>query len=245
MAYNQDIYINSSETISGGAMEASGYITGREDLTRAHREALAVLSNSNEKVLGTLDRMIGQWEEYVQGHSDFPFSKLLNAIAFAAQKHEGQTRKDREATPYIVHPIGVALSLWVEGGVRDPAVMIAAVLHDTLEDTSATQEEITLLFGVHVAKIVQELTNPAEMSSEEAKAWQIEHAPSLSFEARVVKLADRLYNLRDLREPPVGWSDDKIQKYFGWGQKLLDVLKGTNAEIEQQLQAEIDAHSNA
>lgn len=94
-----------------------------------------------------------------------------------------------------------------------------------------------------MSEIVAELTNPSGLSSEEAKAWQVQHAPSLSQEAKLVKLSDRLYNVRDLRIPPVGWSEDKIQKYYEWGQKLLDALQGTHPAMEQLLQNEINARS--
>ena len=207
------------------------------------KQELSGLSNNNANVLQRFDRLVDVLKtHYVETDSSFPISKLLDAISFAAQKHQNQTRKDEAATPYITHPMGVALSLWEEGSVRNPAVLIAALLHDTLEDTDATKEEIAALFGNQVSEIVEELTNPSGLSSQEAKAWQIQHAPSLSPEAKLVKLSDRLYNVRDLRVPPVGWSADYIQKYYEWGQKLLDALQGTHPAMEQLLQDEINAN---
>lgn len=208
----------------------------QDEAIQIHRQHLADLTRNNLLVLARFDEFV------VTTKSDPNFSKFLEAVCFAAEKHFGQTRKDFAATPYIFHPIGVALSLWEEGLVKDPVVIIAALLHDTLEDTSATKEEIESLFGLQVSEIIGELTNPDELSSEEAKTWQVSHAPSLSNEAKLVKLADRLYNIRDLRVPPVGWSEEKVQGYYVWGQKLLDVLKGTNFQLEQLLQDEIHAH---
>lgn len=168
---------------------------------------------------------------------------LKKAAHFAAQKHQGQYRKDAAKTPYIVHPLGVAKILMEEGGVTSPVVLKAALLHDTLEDTSATEEEIAKLFGKRVLGIVKEVTNDPSLSGEENKMLQIAHAPSMSQEAKLVKLADRLYNVRDLCPPPPAWTAEKVAGYYDWGQKLLDALEGTNPILEALLQEEIDAHS--
>lgn len=214
-----------------------------EETIQTYKQELSELSKSNANVLQRFDHLVDVLKaHYLETDSNFPILKLLDAISFAAQKHQDQIRKDEAATPYIFHPMGVALSLWEEGSVRNPTVLIAALLHDTLEDTDTTKEEIEALFGIQVSEIVSELTNPSGFSAEEAKAWQIEHAPTLSQEAKLVKLADRLYNIRDLRIPPVGWSEDKIQKYYEWGQKLLDALRGTHSVLEQLLQDEITAN---
>jgi (p)ppGpp synthase/HD superfamily hydrolase len=208
------------------------------------KQKLSEFSGSNTTVLQRFDHLADVLKiHYLETDAKFPFSMVLDAISFAAQKHVSQVRKDEDATPYIIHPMGVALSLWEEGAVRNPTVIIAALLHDTLEDTDATKEEIAMLFGCQVSEIVAELTNPSDLSSQEAKEWQIQHAPFLSQEAKLVKLSDRLYNVRDLRTPPVGWNEDKIQNYYEWGQKLLEALQGTHPAMEQLLQNEILANS--
>ena len=198
------------------------------------RDNVSELSNQNAAVLQMFDRFVGTLKPDLSGDA---LLKLLDAISFAAEKHRFQTRKDANKTPYVIHPMGVALSLWKEGSIRNQDVILAALLHDTLEDTDATKEELASFFGPKVADIVEELSNPSEMTSEEAKAWQVEHAPSLSPEAKLVKLADRLYNVRDLKNAV--WSKEEIERYYGWGQKLLDVLKGTNLQLEEQLQSEL------
>ncbi|KAJ3209740.1 Guanosine-3',5'-bis(diphosphate) 3'-pyrophosphohydrolase MESH1 [Entophlyctis luteolus] len=133
---------------------------------------------------------------------------LIDAAAFAAEKHRGQRRKDLAATPYINHPIGVARILAIEGGVEDEFVLAAALLHDTVEDTDTTFEEIDSRFGSTVGRIVREVTDDKSLDKAERKRLQIETAPSKSKEAKLVKLADKIYNLRDLsREAPVGWLD--------------------------------------
>ena len=149
-------------------------------------------------------------------------------------------RKDPDQTPYIIHPIGVAGLLWNVGEVRSIDVLIAAVLHDTLEDTDATEEEIEALFGPRVLYTVKEVTNDPSISGEENKLRQIEHAPHMSLDGKLVKLADRVYNVSDLSLPPPAWTKEKVDAYYSWGQKLLDVLPGTNTALEKKLQFMID-----
>ena len=123
--------------------------------------------------------------------------------------------------------------------MRSLNVLISALLHDTLEDTDATPEEIESLFGRRVRETVEELTNNPSMSGEENKQRQVDHAPSLSLNAQLVKLADRLYNIRDLRNPPPTWNREKVTAYLNWGYKLLRALRGTNAYLENALEEEI------
>jgi len=211
---------------------ASQEIVSPYQTIQTARNRVAELTHQHAAVLAMFDALT----------SALPMdSPLLDAICYAAEKHQFQVRKDAEKTPYIIHPMGVALSLWEEGDVRNRDALLAALLHDTLEDTDATQEEISAKFGLRVAAIVEQLTNPADLSTDGAKAWQIEHAPTMCIEAKLIKLADRLYNIRDLRPAPAGWSAEKVAGYYQWGQKLLNVLKGTNPQLESLLQAEIDA----
>uniref|UniRef100_A0A670YZ12 Guanosine-3',5'-bis(diphosphate) 3'-pyrophosphohydrolase MESH1 n=1 Tax=Pseudonaja textilis TaxID=8673 RepID=A0A670YZ12_PSETE len=134
--------------------------------------------------------------------------RLLDAVDFAARKHSGQRRKDPERTPYINHPIGVAQILAQEAGVADVAVLQAALLHDTVEDTDTTFAEIEQRFGPEVRRLVEELTDNKALPQAERKRLQVERAAGLSAGARLVALADKLYNLRDLdRRVPEGWSD--------------------------------------
>ncbi|XP_069899402.1 guanosine-3',5'-bis(diphosphate) 3'-pyrophosphohydrolase MESH1 isoform X2 [Dipodomys merriami] len=134
-------------------------------------------------------------------------ARLLEAADFAARKHRGQRRKDPEGTPYINHPIGVARILALEAGVTDTAVLQAALLHDTVEDTDTTPEELELRFGAQVRRLVEEVTDDKALPKAERKRLQVERAPHGSPGARLLKLADKLHNLRDLsRCAPVGLS---------------------------------------
>ena len=131
--------------------------------------------------------------------------------------------------PYVLHPMRVALSLFQQGKVRAVNVIVAALLHDTLEDTFTTAQELQELFGESAANTVREVT-------ETDKARQLQKAPSLGANARLVKLADRLDNVRDLlRSKPIAWNDIRAHHYCAHGNKLADVLRGTSPELEREL----------
>ncbi|RKP10020.1 hypothetical protein THASP1DRAFT_34242 [Thamnocephalis sphaerospora] len=160
---------------------------------------------------------------------------LLRAADFAARKHRDQRRKDPVQTPYINHPLGVALLL-AESGVEDVATLQAAVLHDTVEDTDTSLEEIEREFGTLVRRIVDECTDDKALPKAERKRLQIVNAPHKSNQAKHVKLADKLYNLRDLQHAtPNGWTPERVHEYFVWARKVTDGCRGVNASIEQQL----------
>jgi len=159
---------------------------------------------------------------------------LIDALAFAADKHRTQRRKDPEASPYINHPIALARVLSVEGRVRDVKVLAAAVLHDTLEDTKTTYEELHERFGPVIAGIVREVTDDKTLLPAERKRLQIEHAGELSHRARLVKLADKISNLRDLTlNAPSEWSLQRRRDYFDWAKKVIDKVRGTNKKLER------------
>jgi guanosine-3',5'-bis(diphosphate) 3'-pyrophosphohydrolase len=159
---------------------------------------------------------------------------LLKALAFAAHKHRDQRRKDAEASPYINHPIALADVLVNEGGVTDVEVLCAALLHDTVEDTATTHQELTAAFGVRVARIVAEVTDDEALSKAERKRLQVEHAAGLSPEAKLVKLADKICNLRDVAShPPAHWDLTRRREYFAWAKRVVDELRGAHSALEQ------------
>jgi len=166
---------------------------------------------------------------------EFAVGSLLACIDFSARKHKLQRRKG-DNSAYINHPIGVALSLWNEGGVRDLDVLKGAILHDTVEDTDANFQEIEDSFGKHVRRIVEEVTDDKSLSKEKRKQMQVEHAQTISTEAKLVKLADKLYNLRDLLScPPPNWDSKRIQGYFVWAYHVCAVMKGVNVGLDTAL----------
>jgi guanosine-3',5'-bis(diphosphate) 3'-pyrophosphohydrolase len=158
---------------------------------------------------------------------------LISAIAFAADKHRNQRRKDHEASPYINHPIALANVLANEAGVEDERVLIAAVLHDTIEDTETTEQELLRLFGKDVADLVMEVTDDKTLPKAERKRLQVEHAVHISRRAKLVKLADKICNLRDIAaSPPADWSLERKQEYFDWAKAVVDGLRGVHPGLE-------------
>ncbi|KAG3262544.1 guanosine-3',5'-bis(diphosphate) 3'-pyrophosphohydrolase MESH1 isoform X1 [Ictidomys tridecemlineatus] len=163
-------------------------------------------------------------------------AQLLEAADFAARKHKQQRRKDPEGTPYINHPIGVARILTHEAGITDIVVLQAALLHDTVEDTDTTLDEVEMHFGAQVRRLVEEVTDDKTLPKLERKRQQVEQAPHSSPGAKLVKLADKLYNLRDLnRCTPEGWSEHRVQEYFEWAAQVVKGLQGTNQQLEEAL----------
>ena len=163
---------------------------------------------------------------------------LLKALAFAAHKHRDQRRKDAEASPYINHPIALADLLVNEGGVTDVEVLCAALLHDTVEDTATTPQELAEAFGSRVAGIVAEVTDDKKLPKAERKRLQIEHAAGLSPEAKLVKLADKICNLRDVaHRPPAHWDLARRREYFEWAKKVVDGVRGAHPRLEAAFDA--------
>jgi GTP diphosphokinase / guanosine-3',5'-bis(diphosphate) 3'-diphosphatase len=159
---------------------------------------------------------------------------VLRAAQFAAQKHKDQRRKDVKATPYINHPINLAEVLHTDGGVHDPIVIAAALLHDTIEDTETTYDELRGVFGTCVADVVIEVTDVKFLADESRKRLQVAKAGRASERARQVKLADKICNLRDiLAGPPAGWSLARQQKYFDWAKEVVDQARGVNPKLER------------
>jgi guanosine-3',5'-bis(diphosphate) 3'-pyrophosphohydrolase len=159
---------------------------------------------------------------------------ILEAAAFAADRHRMQRRKDAEASPYINHPLALAHILSREGKVSDPVVLCAALLHDTVEDTETTLEELKERFGPEVAATVAEVTNDESLPKAEQKRLQVAKAASKSPAAKLVKLADKISNLRDLAAtPPAGWSRERRLDYYRWSRDVVAGLRGVNPALER------------
>lgn len=159
---------------------------------------------------------------------------LIHAIDFAAKKHRNQKRKGADGEPYINHQLEVLNLLTSVGKVEDYDILIAAVLHDTIEDTKTTKEEITELFGAKVCKMVLELTDDKSLPKATRKQLQIEHAPHISAGAKQIKLCDKISNIRDVTEnPPHDWSPKRKIEYVSWGEKVVAGLRGANPNLEK------------
>jgi guanosine-3',5'-bis(diphosphate) 3'-pyrophosphohydrolase len=152
-------------------------------------------------------------------------SLILRTAAFAADKHRHQRRKDYARTPYINHPLAVARVLAEEGSIKDPEILAAAILHDTLEDTETSRREVEREFGARIAALVSEVTDDKSLPKQRRKQLQIDHAPMKSKGAALIKVADKICNLRDLRDsPPKHWTAERRQRYRRWASDVVTAL---------------------
>lgn len=158
--------------------------------------------------------------------------QLSKAIVFAAQCHSGQYRKDGK-TPYINHPLEV-MNLVVTH-VENPGteMLIAAVLHDVVEDTNVTGSEIKHMFGAHVARLVAELTDDKTLTKEERKRVQLSEVHDLSDEGKLLRLCDKICNVYDiLYAPPGDWDMKRRMDYLIWAKAVVDKIRGTHKVLE-------------
>lgn len=158
---------------------------------------------------------------------------LLRAVAFSAEKHRGQRRKDEEGTPYVNHPVNVATLLADVGGVDDVEVLQAGVLHDTIEDTTVGFEDLEREFGTRVATLVEEVTDDKSRPKDERKRVQKERSERISMEARAIRIADKIDNLEDLgARPPADWPIDRKREYVDWTREVVLACGSVNPALE-------------
>ncbi|MGH7507738.1 MAG: HD domain-containing protein [Longimicrobiales bacterium] len=163
---------------------------------------------------------------------------LLAALEFAAARHRDQRRKGSGAPPYINHPIQVARLLAEVGGIEDHITLTAAVLHDTIEDTETTADELEERFGADVRDVVMEMTDDTSLPKAERKHLQIERAPGLSSRAKQLKIADKTSNIREIvQDPPVGWSLERRRDYLDWADAVVAGCRGVNPALEMHYDA--------
>jgi (p)ppGpp synthase/HD superfamily hydrolase len=157
---------------------------------------------------------------------------LLQAIEFAARKHKDQRRKDEEASPYINHPVSVALLLAERGTVTDPEILAAAILHDTLEDTDTTPAELEAAFGMRIRKLVEEVTDNKRLPKADRKQLQIDHASQLSGDAVLIKLGDKISNVLDVTySPPTNWDLQRRKEYLDWAEAVVNNCARANSAL--------------
>lgn len=166
---------------------------------------------------------------------------ILKALEFAAGRHRAQLRKGLERTPFINHPIEVASLLANEGGESDPVLLTAAILHDVIEDTvdSVQQRDelcslISELFGEKILSLTLEVTDDKTLEKKERKRLQVVNASGMSVNARKLKIADKIMNLRDIvHDPPEGWPQKRIIEYLDWAGDVVAGLRGVNKKLEE------------
>lgn len=158
---------------------------------------------------------------------------IFKALRFAAHVHRKQKRKGKEGSPYINHVIEVAETLIHVAGSGDAALITAAILHDTVEDTKTTPEEIEREFGSEVSGIVAEVTDDKSLDKNVRKQLQIENAPHKSPKAKLLKIADKSSNIAEIRrDPPVGWDHTRRAEYLDWAEKVVAGLRGANPALD-------------
>lgn len=179
---------------------------------------------------------------FARGHAIFSSTLILRrCTGFAAFKHDGQFRKGEGETPYIHHPIEVAAILAEVGEITDFDVLQAALLHDTIEDTETTADELEAHFGARVRDFVLEVSDDKTLEKHKRKALQIEHTPHLSMEAKTIKLADKIANITDIAfATPIDWSDKRQLEYFDWATQVVAGLRGSNAALEALFDKQIE-----
>jgi (p)ppGpp synthase/HD superfamily hydrolase len=159
---------------------------------------------------------------------------ILKAAQFSSLKHRDQKRKDRAASPYINHPISVALVISEIGNINDPEILAAALLHDTLEDTETSPEELKATFGEKVCRMVEEVTDNKALSKAERKQRQIQHAAKLSQDAVLIKLGDKISNVIDVTNtPPADWSLKRRKEYLDWSEAVIENCPKVSKALEQ------------
>jgi guanosine-3',5'-bis(diphosphate) 3'-pyrophosphohydrolase len=169
-----------------------------------------------------------------QSHAKADLALLQRAYDVAEAAHAGQKRKSGD--PYITHPLAVATILANLG--MDTTTLVAALLHDTIEDTDTTAAELEAQFGPRITGMVVEVTDDESLPKAEKKRLQIEHAPGLSPGAKLVKLADKICNLRDVADrPPAKWDLQRRQEYFEWAKRVIDGLRGVHPGLEAAFDA--------
>lgn len=167
-------------------------------------------------------------------------TRLLGALRFAARKHRDQRRKDPSASPYINHPIDVSELLVRVGGIEDLDVLLGAILHDTIEDTETTAEELGHEFGQTVRRLVEEVTDDKSLPKQKRKDLQVLHAQRLSEGAKQIKIADKICNVRDItNSPPTGWSPERRAEYLIWSRRVVEGCRGASAALAAEFDAEL------
>jgi guanosine-3',5'-bis(diphosphate) 3'-pyrophosphohydrolase len=162
---------------------------------------------------------------------------VLRAANFAAVKHAGQRRKGANAEPYINHLLEVAELVWSALSEPDTNLVIAALLHDSVEDAGVTKEELVEAFGADVADLVMEVTDDKSLLRAERKRLQIANAPKISVRAGIIKLADKVANLRSIvSSPPPDWSVQRQREYFDWAKQVVDGLKAPNVTLKAEFE---------
>ncbi len=157
---------------------------------------------------------------------------ILEAAHYAAEKHANQRRKGAAAEPYVNHLIDVARMVSSAISEPDPNLIIAALLHDSVEDAGVTPAELAERFGLDVAGLVMEVTDDKSLPKAERKRLQVQTAPLKSPRAQIIKLADKISNVKSiLQSPPADWDYARREQYFAWAKEVVAALSSPNPQL--------------
>ena len=158
---------------------------------------------------------------------------VFKALKFASTKHQFQSRKGKSNPPFINHLIDVSYILQKYGEINDQDILAAAFLHDTIEDTDTSYEELNNQFNENIANMVLDLTDDKSLPANERKRQQILKATTLKANSRMIKLADKISNIKDITlDPPNNWSDERLLAYLHWAKDVVDQIRETNEKLE-------------
>ncbi len=183
-------------------------------------------------------RRHGRWNRGTAMTTDI--SRLTRALEFACRKHVHQRRKGEHGEPYVNHLAEVAHLVAEATGGDDANLVIAALLHDCVEDQGVTRAEIAAVFGDDVAGLVMEVTDDKQIPKDQRKLAQVEHAARISARARVLKIADKTANLRSIQHSPPAWPASRKRRYFAWAQAVVAGARGINPAIDAAFDAEVE-----
>jgi (p)ppGpp synthase/HD superfamily hydrolase len=161
---------------------------------------------------------------------------VTKAACFAARTHTGQSRKGAAKEPYVNHLAEVAAFVAEATGGRDANLVVAAWLHDAVEDQGVMREEIASMFGEDVAGLVAEVTDDKSLPKHVRKRLQVETVAGKSARARLLKLADKTSNVTAVVEsPPADWPEERLKAYVCWALEVVDAgCRGLSAELERR-----------
>ncbi len=182
----------------------------------------------------------------------YSWTKVFSALELASIRHSGQTRKGNNKTPYINHPIGV-INVLAKHGEADTDLLAAAALHDVIEDTAGNKEEIDQIsshikenFGEKVLRIVLEVSDDKSLPYQKRKDLQIINTPGLSPEAKKLKIADKICNIRDMiKNPPPDWTIERKRTYLEWAVKVIEGARNSNQSLEKDFEETIKFAKNS
>jgi (p)ppGpp synthase/HD superfamily hydrolase len=179
-----------------------------------------------------------QYDKVLRDH----LALVSHAANFAARKHVNQRRKGASQEPYINHLAEVASLLATTAAEPDAHLVAAGWLHDTLEDTRTTKEELEKEFGRLVTDIVVEVTVDKSLPEEVRERLLIETTASKSRDARLLRLADTTSNLGAIAlSPPVGWDAARIAVYITLAEDVVAPCRGLNAALEKAFDTAVAA----